>query len=173
MAVDCGKLFEKELEACFRSLKETHLLGWHRLPDTGAAGGSVIQAQPSDYLLALPPGSRSPLDGQRLLFVEAKASEKKPALSRAAMQPAQRGAVCFYRNLLNLPYLVLFYDAADGALQVWDGAAIPGAGRLDQKYCLARLERAGFGTKLNHQAVCDFFAGWFQIPHKSGTLANL
>lgn len=172
MATDIGKLFEKEMQGVFNALKESHLLGWHRLADSGTAGG-FVQGQPSDYLVALPPGSRSPLDGQRLMFVEVKASEKNAALTRKAMQPSQRGAICYYRELLKLPYLVIFYDATAGCLQVWDGAAVPGEGRIDPRYCLARFDSAGYGAKLNKSAVAAFLVDWFQIPHKSGILANL
>lgn len=173
MSTDIGKLFEKEMQGVFNALKESHLVGWHRLADTGAAGGSIIQGQPSDYLLALPPGSRSPLDGQRLMFVEVKASEKEAFLTRKAMKPAQRGAICYYRQLLKLPYLVIFYDAQRGNLQVWDGAAIPGTGKLDKLHCLAQFEAVGYGAKLTQAHVAEALADWFQIPQKSGTLAWL
>ncbi len=109
MAVDIGKIFEKELEKVFRSLEESHVLAWHRFPDTGAAGGNILAEQPSDYLLGLPLGSVSPF-GQRMMLAEAKASEKKASLSKAAMRPSQRRAICVYRMLLQLPYLVFFWD---------------------------------------------------------------
>ncbi len=173
MATDIGKLFEKGIQGVFNALKESHLVGWHRLADTGSAGGSFIQGQPSDYLLALPPGSRSPLDGQRLMFVEVKASEKEQFLTRKAMKPAQRGAICYYRQLLKLPYLVVFYDAHRGSLQVWDGLAIPGTGKLDRSHCLVQFDEVGHGPKLNESKVSSLLVEWFQIPHKSGTLANL
>lgn len=170
MAQDIGKIFEKELEKVFRSLKESHLLGWHRLADTSAAGGSIINAQPSDYLLALPPGSRSPVDGQRLLFVEAKASEKHRSLTKGAMQPSQRGAVSLYRVMLQLPYLVLFWDAANGSLQVWDGAAAVDEARISDRYQLAEFNGVGAGIRLNTERVAEVLAGWFDLPGKAKTL---
>lgn len=173
MAVDIGKLFEKEMQGVFDTLKDSSLIGWHRLADTGSAGGSFIQAQPSDYLLALPPGSRSPLNEQRLLFVEVKASETNDFLTRKAMKPSQRGAICYYRQVLKLPYLVIFYAAHLGQIQVWDGAAVPGTGKLDKLHLLATLGGAGHGKTLNRPKVAEFLSEWFHLPEKSGILAAL
>lgn len=172
MATDIGKIFEKEIQKVFRALRESHLLGWHRLADTGAAGGSIVAAQPSDYLLALPPGSKSPLGGQRLFFCEVKASEKKPALTKQAMQPAQRGAVSFYRELLGLPYLVLFYDAERGVLQVWDGSAVVQDEKINSRHLLAALECAGCGIRLNQERVGAFLVNFFEMPAAALTLAS-
>ena len=168
MAADIGKAFEKELQVVLRSLKESHLLGWHRLTDTGAAG-AIVQAQPSDYLLALPYGSRGLL-GQRLFFMEAKASEVKDSLTKQAMQPAQRGAIQFYRELLRLPYLVFFYAAERGVLQVWDGAAVVQEERVSRDYLLAELEGAGYGMKLNKDRVASYLVEFFALPSKAETL---
>lgn len=170
MAADIGKIFERELQAVLRSLKESHLLGWHRLTDTGAAG-SIVQAQPSDYLIALPFGSRG-LFGQRLIFMEAKASLKKRSLTKQAMQPAQRGAIQFYRELLRLPYLVFFYAAERGALQIWDGAAVVQEEKINQEYLLTELEDAGFGMKLNKDKVANHLAEFFELPCKTETLTG-
>jgi len=170
LATDIGKIFEKELEKVFRSLKETHLLGWHRLADTGSAGGAIISAQPSDYLLALPPGSVSPRDNQRLFFVEVKASEKNRLLSKAAMQPAQRGAISFYREMLQLPYLVLFYDVENGEVQVWDGAAVVQEARIDPIFILARFKSVGYAHKLNQDAMRAALIGYFDLPQAAETI---
>lgn len=172
MAKDIGKLFEKELEACFRILKEQFLLGWHRLPDTGAAGGNIIQAQPSDYLLMLPPGSRVFGDGQRVVFLEAKASEKKGSLTRAAMQPSQRSAVALYSGVLRLPYLIFFYDAQDGALEVWEGVSVLGAGRMDPEHRLARFSNVGTGAKLNRDLLSTLLSCWLALPDRRVTLSS-
>ena len=171
MAVDIGKIFEKELEKVFRSLKESHLMGWHRLPDTSSAGGHIIGEQPSDYLLALPPGSCS-LNDQRLLFMEAKASEKHTGLTKAAMQPAQRGAVSFYRNMLQLPYLVFFYAADAGVIQIWDGSVVVAEERISKYTPLCVIEGAGSGIKLNLDVVQRELIDFFELPAKSKTLAN-
>ena len=172
MATDIGKIFEKEIQKVFRALRESHLLGWHRLADTGAAGGSIVAAQPSDYLLALPAGARSPLAGQRLFFCEVKASEKNSTLTKQAMQPAQRGAISFYRELLKLPYLVLFYDAERGVIQVWDGAAVVQEERISKSYLLASIENAGHGIKLNADVVSRGLADYFALPSMATTLAR-
>ena len=177
MATDIGKIFEGELQKVFARLRESHLLGWHKLSDTSAARGVVVGAQPSDYILTMPPTSvpmlgAPELSSQRMLFLEAKASESKPALTRAAMKPAQRGAIMFHRQLLKIPYLVIFYAAGSGELQVWDGLAMDGTGTLDKKFLLARCERAGSGVKLNLDRVSDFFVQQFNLPEKSVTLAT-
>lgn len=55
MSTDIGKIFEKEIQKVFRALRESHLLGWHRLADRGAAGyqGTVVSVgeplQGKDY----------------------------------------------------------------------------------------------------------------------------
>lgn len=171
MATDIGKLVEKELETVFRALKESHLLGWHRLPDTHSAGGQLIGEQPSDYLVALPPGSHSPLNDQRLLFVELKASEKYTSFNKSMMQPAQRGAVNLYRLVLQLPYLILFYSAKSGTLQVWDGEVAVSETRIDKLSPIIAFENVGEGARLNEQAFSKALSDLFQLPPKSKTLA--
>lgn len=171
MATDIGKLIEKELEKVFRSLKESHLLGWHRFPDTTSAGGHIIGEQPSDYLLALPPGSACIQGGQRLLFVELKSSEKSTTLTKSALQPAQRGAIQFYRNLLQLPYIVLFYSAKTGTLQVWDGSLVVSEERINTLSPYRVFERVGSGAKLDQRAVTSALVDLFELPPKSKTLA--
>lgn len=169
MAVDIGKIFEKELEKVFRSLEESHVLAWHRFPDTGAAGGNILAEQPSDYLLGLPLGSVSPF-GQRMMLAEAKASEKKASLSKAAMRPSQRRAICVYRMLLQLPYLVFFWDASSGVMQVWDGAGVVGEDRINPKFILFSADDVGSGLKLRTAVVAAHFVNWFQLPAKAETL---
>lgn len=171
MAVDIGKVFEKELEKVFRSLEKSNLLGWHRFVDTGTAGG-MVAAQPSDYLMMLPADSQSPLSGQRMLFVEAKASEKKPALTRAAMQPSQRRAISLYRMMMQIPYLVFFWDAEQGVMQIWDGEAVIGEGRVDPAYKLAEFHDIGAGLRLNTERLAACLAEWFSLPEKSITIAR-
>lgn len=167
MATDCGKLFEKELEKAFRRLRQYHLVGWHRLTDTSAARGVTVGQQPSDYLLALPEGSRSPLGGQRLFFVEAKASEKYSSLTKSMMEPSQRGAIKFYRELLHLPYLVLFYSSVTGDLQVWDGAEVTKDTRIDKLSPLTTLRGVGTGMAINHSSIADHLLSFFAVPAKT------
>jgi hypothetical protein len=171
MAVDIGKIFEKELEKVFRSLEESHVLGWHRFPDTGSAGGNIIAEQPSDYLLALPAGSLSPHAGQRFVLAEAKASEKKSSLSKASMRPSQRRAISVYRLLLQLPYLVIFWDATEGVMQVWDGAGVVDEARINPRFILFQADDVGSGLKLRTAVVAAHFVDWLKLPPKSVTLA--
>jgi hypothetical protein len=171
VSTDIGKIFEKELEKVFRSLEKSHLLGWHRFVDTGTAGG-IVAAQPSDYLVALPFGSLSPLCEQRMMFVEGKASEKKSSLTRAAMQPSQRRAISMYRMMMQIPYLVFFWDAELGVVQVWDGEAVIGEGRVDPAYKLAEFHGIGAGLRLNTEKLAAALAEWFELPDKTGTIAR-
>lgn len=171
MAADVGKIFEKQLIQVFNVLKKERMVGFHRLADTGAAG-SVIAPQPSDFLLALPPGSESPLNHQRLFFLEAKASEKHHTLQKAAIKPAQRGAIAHYRHLLQLPYLLLFWDAQDGVMQLWDGIAAYGDQNLDKRRILTTWPDCGVINKLRTDHVAACFVDYFRIPLLSDTLAK-
>lgn len=169
MATDVGKIFEGELEGSFQALKASHLLGWHRFPDSHSAS-QVIQPQPSDYLLGLPAGSRLPLDGtaQRLVFLEAKASEKHRSLQKTAVRASQRGFIHFYAGMLQLPYLIAHYSTLTGALQLWDGRAVM-ADRLDKARLLAEVE-VGDGRKLRSAAVQAAFVAFFHLPDKCKTV---
>lgn len=169
MASSIGKVFEREWAKVVRRLCETRAVGMARFPDTAEAG-SLISAQPSDYLLGLPPGCKNLLDGQRLVFIEAKASEKEHKLGKAMLRPAQRGAIMKFRYLLRIPYYVIFWDAQDGVIQLWDGIAIHGEGRIDKSMLLAQWEGCGRHTQLRTDAVADYFADYFQIPLTKDTL---
>lgn len=172
MSTDVGKVFEAELEKVFRALEESHLLGWHRFPDTHSAGGSIIQPQPSDYLLGLPLGSRLPMDNaradQRMLFFEAKASEKHENLQKVAIRAEQRRHIHFYSAMLQLPYVVCHYSAVTGNIQLWDGRAIIGS-RLNPSYKLIEYA-AGTGRKLNETAVAQALCAFLGLPDKSKTV---
>lgn len=173
MATSVGKAFEEELENVFRSLKDSHLLGWHRFPDTHSAGGQVIQPQPSDYLLGLPHGSNLPLgnalSGQRLVFLEAKASEKHENLQKSAISAEQRGFIHMYSGMLQLPYLVCHYSAKNGSMQLWDGRAVM-QDRLSQADHLLFEFSAGSGRKLHKPKVAEELSGFFSLPDKRKTV---
>lgn len=171
MAADIGKIFENEFSKVLKLLKETHLVASHKLTDTGSAG-NVVSAQPSDYLMGLPPGSKVPLNDQRLFFVEVKASEKHATLGKAMMRPAQRGAIAQYRYLLDLPYLVFFWDAVGGRIQLWDGVAIMGEKNISKKHML--VEWADVGSyRLRTEFVAQQITDHFLIPLASDTLAKI
>jgi hypothetical protein len=163
-----GHIFEAELQKVFRQLGESHLLQWHRFPDTRAAG-SIIAEQPSDYIIGLPPGSRGE---QRLFFLEAKASEKDKKLQKGAIRPAQRGAIHRFRYLLDLPYLVIFWNSDEGFIELWDGIAIVDD-RLDVKHRLAKWPDCGTVNKLRTAHVAACLSSYFLIPSSSATLKNL
>ena len=178
MAVDVGKAFEDELENVLRLLDEQHLMAWHRFPDThSAGGGNIIQPQPSDYLLGLPPGGHVPSLGrgkkeQRVVFFEAKASEKYRTLQKSAVRTEQRGFIHRYAGLLHLPYLVCHYSTLTGNIQMWDGRAISEAGagkRLVAKHLLLEFA-AGSGRKLNKDKCASAFQQFFSLPDKLKTV---
>lgn len=171
MAASIGKVFEKEWAKAVRLLCETRAIGMARFPDSAAAG-SLISAQPSDYLMGLPPGCKNLLDGQRLMFLEVKASEKEHKLAKAMVRPSQRGAIAKFRYLLNIPYFILFWDAQEGVIQLWDAIAVHGEGRMDNSMLLAQWEGCGRHTRLNTQVVADHFAGYFHIPLTKDTLSK-
>lgn len=175
MATDVGKAFEAELEAVFRLLKDSHLLGWHRFPDThSAGGGQIIQPQPSDYLLGLPAGAKIPLPGgggsdQRSCFFEAKASEKHATMPKKTVKPEQRGFIHFYAGMLQLPYLVCFYSTVNGTMQLWDGRAVM-RDRLSRDEHLLLEFGAGEGRKLHRDKVVGELADFFCLPDKHKTV---
>lgn len=174
MATSVGKAFESELEDVFRLLKQSHLLAWHRFPDTHSAGGEqVIQPQPSDYLLGLPHGSQLPLTNapasQRLVFFEAKASEKHENLQKAAISAEQRGFIHLYAGMLQLPYLVCHYSAKSGTMQLWDGRAVMQE-RLSQADHLLFEFSAGAGRKLHKDKAAEELSRFFALPDKRKTV---
>lgn len=174
MAADIGKVFETELEDVFRVLKAAHLMAWHRFPDTHSAGGAqIIQPQPSDYLLGLPPGSWLPLDklqkDQRMVLFEAKASEKHTGLKKAAVRAEQRGFINVYSGLLHLPYLICHYSTVSGTMQVWDGRAIMNDRISEAEHLLFEFS-AGVGRKLHRAKVAEALAGFFHLPDKLKTV---
>ena len=170
MAAHIGKVFENELTKVLKLLKETHLVGYHRLADTGAAG-NMIASQPSDYLVALPPGSRSPLADQRMFFLEVKASEIETSLKKDMIRPSQRGAVGSFRVLLNIPYLILFWSSATGDMELWDGVAVQDA-RINRAHRLAVWRNTGVINKLRTEAVAAMIVDHFAIPLASDTLKS-
>lgn len=174
MAADVGKVFESELEAVFKQLKDSHLLGWHRFPDTHSAGGEqIIQPQPSDYLLGLPHGSKLPLCNaladQRMVFLEAKASEKHENLQKSAVRPEQRGFIHLYSGMLQIPYLICHYSTVTGTMQLWDGRAIMKE-RLKASEHLVFEFVAGAGRKLHKHKVADELSRFFHLPDKHKTV---
>lgn len=171
MAASIGKVFEREMGKVVRLLTETRAVGLVRFPDSGDAG-SLISAQPSDYLLGLPPGCVNLHDGQRVMFLEVKASEKEHKLGKAMMRPAQRGAIAKFRYLLNIPYFILFWDAQEGVLQLWDGIVIHNERNIHPSMMLAEWKGCGSYTRLNTQAVANYIGDYFQIPLTKDTLAK-
>lgn len=169
MAASIGGVFEKEMVLVFRMLFEQRLVGFHRLSDTAAAG-SVVASQPSDYLLALPAGSDNLLDKQRLCFFEVKASEKHSSMPKDAVRPSQRGAIGRFRALLGIPYYILFWDAQNGVMQLWDGLAVHDNARIDKQYLLATWSGVGVINKLQKQRVVDLIVDYFRIPSHADTL---
>lgn len=171
MAASIGKVFEREFAKVIRHLAETRAVGLARFPDSGDAG-SLISAQPSDYLLGLPPGCTGLLDGQRLMFLEVKASEEHHKLGKAMVRPAQRGAISKFRYLLGIPYFILFWDAQDGVIQLWDGIAIHGERNIRKEFMLAEWHGVGVINRLNYEVVADYLSTYFQIPLTKDTLAK-
>lgn len=174
MSTDVGKVFEAELENVFRLLDDSHLLAWHRFPDTHSAGGNGIQPQPSDYLLGLPPGASIPsktrgVNVNRSIFFEAKASEKHRSLQKKAIRSEQRGFIHRYSGLLHLPYLVCHYSTLTGNIQIWDGLAITESRLNQDKHLLAEFS-AGTGRKLNKERCALAFVEIFSLPDKLKTV---
>ena len=174
MATDVGKVFEDELQVVLKSLNKSHLLAWHRFPDTHSAGGNIIQCQPSDYLLGLPPGAHVPCKGcgrieQRNVFFEAKASETHRSLQKAAIRPEQRGFIHMYAGMLRLPYLVCHYSTLTGNIQLWNGLAITDPRLNKDKHLLAEFS-AGTGRKLNKERCALAFVEFFSLPDKLKTV---
>lgn len=167
MATDIGKVFEKQLEAVFKQLKASHLLGWHRLTDSASAGGAFVGDQPSDYLIGLPPGSRP---GQRLFHLEAKASESHSKLQKAMIRPAQRGAINFYGKLLQMPYTILFWDVKGSRLELWSGVEALSSSR--SKAYEQSWGKISTGRKLNQELVAYHLADFFQLPTTAKTLQD-
>lgn len=171
MAASIGKVFEREMAKVVKLMLETRAVGLVRFPDSAAAG-TLISAQPSDYLLGLPPGSKNLLDGQRLAFLEVKASEEHHKLGKAMVRPAQRGAIAKFRYLLGVPYYILFWDAQDGVIQLWDGIAIHGEGNIKKSMMLAEWSGVGTINRLNTERVAGLIADYFHIPSIKDTLTK-
>lgn len=169
MAASIGKVFEKEMVEVFKMLFLQRLVSYHRLTDTGAAG-SIVAEQPSDYLLGLPAQCQNLHEGQRLSFLEVKASEKYHSMPKDAVRPSQRGAIGRFRALLGIPYYILFWDAQDGVIQLWDGMAIHDNARIDKKFLLATWPNIGVINKLQRQRVVDHLVDYFRIPTYADTL---
>lgn len=153
----------------FKILFASTLAAHHRLADSGAAG-TVIAEQPSDYLLGLPPGCSNLINGQRLCFIEVKASEVKHSMPKDAVRSSQRGAIGRFRALLGIPYFILFWDAQLGVIQLWDGMAIHDNDRIDKAYLLATWSDVGVINRLRHEVVATKITEYFQIPSSVITL---
>lgn len=171
MAAEIGHVFEAEVRKVLDLLKTAHHVAFHRLADTKSAG-AVIAEQPADYLVGLPRGSQLPGTDQRMFFLEAKASTEKTTLGKAAMQPAQRGAIARWRHLAQLPYLVLFWDSVGGTLQLWDGIKIMSDKNLKRSDALEEWVNCGMVTKLRTEYVAKLLVEYFEIPDGAATLAS-
>ena len=125
---DIGKSFEKTLEGVFSSIQKTHAFRIHKFVDSHAAG-NIVASQPSDYLIGTL--------GQ-MMFLEAKASTKNKRMTRAALRPAQRGAIHIFSQVLNIPYYVLFFAEKTGTVHLLDGAMLMKGGRTN--YSLALMK---------------------------------
>lgn len=167
MKDNIGYKFEAELKEVFSELKASFLVGNIRFTDSKEAR-SIVRATPSDFLLLLPPMSDSGLDGQRVVFFEAKASEVNTTLKKAMLQPQQKGAISVCR-LLQLPYIVCFWDATNGVLEFWDGSAVLGEGKVDKTKLLLKVENAGVKS-LRKDVVVNAFVSLFKLPSKKETL---
>lgn len=162
MAADVGDVWEDALEEAFKLLNNECLMQWHAFPDTKRSGGGAISNQPSDYLVGLPIGSDSE---QRMMFVEAKASEKHNKLQKAAIRPGQRGFIHRWRMMLQLPYYIFFYSTVSGELQIWDGAGAAG-NRLKAEHKLAAW-KVGAGREVDARLAADHIKRFFDLPDKS------
>lgn len=169
MSADIGDVFEKQLQDVFRKLNDRHLLQWHAFPDHKRSAGGAVGNQPSDYLVGLPPGSSLE---QRMIFLEAKASDKYDSLQKSMVRASQRGFINTWGGLIDLPYLIVFYSAPANTLEIWDGQCVT-RGRLSKSHhLLATLPNAGSGRTLNQTAVADFLATHFALPPKAITLTQ-
>ncbi len=170
MKKNIGNVFEAELKEAFKKLEASYCTALVRFTDTKEAG-SVVRATPSDYLLLLPPESKLSNSDQRVIFFEAKASEVEKHLTRSMLRPAQKRAINHFSALLKIPYIVCFWDAKNGVIEVWDGLATLGSGKLDKKYKLLEFDGAGCGA-LNTDRFVDKMADFLKLPLKRKTLEN-
>lgn len=169
MSADIGDMFERQLQDVFRMLNERHLLQWHAFPDHKRSAGGAIPNQPSDYLIGLPPGSSY---DQRMLFLEAKASDKHASLPKAMVRPSQRGFINTWGGLAHLPYLIVFYSAKANTLELWDGQCVTRPKISKADHLITTLKAAGSGRTLNKIQVADFLATHFALPPKAFTLTE-
>lgn len=169
MATDIGKIFENQLQGALNKLKARHWIYWHRFPDTTSAGGSIIQNQPSDYLLGIPEGA-SIMAGtqQRTALFEAKASEKYATLPKAAVKPGQRGHIHRWAGLCNLPYQIIFWSQPAGVVEIWDGMGVVNAkSRLDKRFRLLVSEPLSKGPDIDDEKLCEVLAEFYSLPQGS------
>lgn len=167
MAADIGDIFERQLQEVMDTLKESHLLQWHAFPDRKRSAGGAVATQPSDYLIGLPEGSRP---DQRMIFFEAKASEKYDSLRKSMVRPGQRGVIHTWSGLLDLPYLIIFYSTTSRCLELWDGLCVTLPRINKESHRLAVLPEAGSGHLLDKEKVTDFLRGYFALPEKGVTV---
>lgn len=107
-----GSDFEKTLRGVFSSLSKSHGFTHHKLTDTAAAG-SMVAAQPSDYLV---------YSGGEVAFLEAKASQTHNKMQMGLLQPAQRGAIKMWAQMLRCRYYIVFHSEKTDEAHILDGA---------------------------------------------------
>ncbi len=166
--MDVGKAFEKGFKQSLKILTDRHLVAHTRLTDSTAAR-TLVSDVPCDYLLGLPRGSK--VEG--LVMVELKGSEKKTTLDRSMMTASQRQAIVRYRDMLHIPYFILFWDSINGTLQLWDGIVVVREQKsIDRRDLLAQWDRVGWLRKLDSERVADLLSEHFSIPPLSSTLST-
>lgn len=162
MSADIGGIFEEQLEKTFQILNNDCLLQWHAFPDTKRSNGGAISTQPSDYLVGLPLGCNVE---QRMMFVEAKASDKHKSLQKSSVRPGQRGFIHRWRMLLDLPYFILHYSSVTGELQLWDGKGIAVGNRPSKNFLLGSW-KVGAGREMDSAEAAEALKRFYALPPK-------
>lgn len=133
-----GKEFEVFVRNTFSLIKKTHGLSYHRLVDSGAAGG-IVSSQPSDFIVGAT---------HKLFYVEVKTSINEN-FTRNLLRPHQRKAILFDGQVLGIPYYILFYSIKTGLVSVVDGRKALVGDRIDLKYCTeAKVRRDDLANTL-------------------------
>lgn len=168
MSADIGDIFEDQLQVVMDRLKAEYLMQWHAFPDHKRSNGGATGTQPSDYLVGMPEGCNQ---GQRMMFWEAKASDKYKTLQKSLVKPSQRGYIHRWNGLCNLPYLIVFYSAPAGALELWNGQAITaGKSGIDKSQRLVRFDGVGSGRLLDADMTARKLASFFNLPPMQQTV---
>lgn len=165
--MDVGKAFERGFKEALKILTQRHLVAHTRLTDSTAAR-TLVSDTPCDYLVGLPPGSTV----AGLVMFEIKASEKKSSLQKAMMTESQRQAIIRYRDMLHIPYFILFWDSANGTLQLWDGMAVVRDTNINKRDMLGQWDKVGWLKKLDADRIATVLAEHFSIPPIASTLAR-